>query len=158
MNCSIAQSLEIIGEWWTPLILREAFFGVTRFDEFQTRLGIARNILSARLDTLVDAGVLERVVYDEARGRSDYRLTEMGRDLWRVLTMLRQWGDRWLLGAGDEPVSLVHTACGSATVAELACSECGEPLRREDLRLVRGPGAAEDSVLPERSPAVEHDA
>lgn len=146
MNCSIAQTLEIIGEWWTPLILREAFFGVTRFDELQARLGIARNILSARLDTLVDAGVLERVVYDEARGRSDYRLTEMGRDLWRVLTMLRQWGDRWLAGAGNEPVSLVHTTCGSATVAELACSACCELLRRADLRLVRGPGGSDDAL------------
>jgi DNA-binding HxlR family transcriptional regulator len=147
MNCSIAQALEVIGEWWTPLILRESFFGVTRFDEFQSRLGIARNILSARLDTLVGAGVMERVVYDEARGRSDYVLTDKGRDLWGILTMIRQWGDRWLSGEGNEPVSLVHTTCGSPAIAELACSECGEVLRRQDLRLARGPGAAPDDPL-----------
>ena len=103
MNCSIAQALEIIGEWWTPLILRDAFLGVTRFEEFHDRLGISRNILSARLDTLVDAGVMERRTYEEARGRSDYVLTDKGRELWPVLTTLRQWGDKWLLGDDKAP-------------------------------------------------------
>ena len=86
MSCSIARSLEIVGEWWTLLIIRDAFLGVTRFEELQQRLGIARNILTDRLDTLVDAGVMERHLYDEARDRYDYKLTPMGRALWPVLT------------------------------------------------------------------------
>ena len=141
MNCSIAQALEIIGEWWTPLILRDAFLGVTRFEEFHDRLGISRNILSARLDTLVDAGVMERRTYEEARGRCDYVLTDMGRELWPVLTTLRQWGDKWLLGEGNAPLALVHTTCGSRARAELVCSECGEHLDRRDIRMVGGSNA-----------------
>ncbi len=141
MNCSIARSLEVIGEWWTPLILREAFFGVTRFDDLQQHLGIARNVLTARLDGLVDHGVLERRPYDEARGRSDYVLTEKGRALWPVLVALRQWGDEWILGDGKAPVLLVHKTCGEQSTAVLTCDACGEPLRREDVRSVPGPGA-----------------
>ena len=137
MNCSIARSLEIIGEWWTPLILREAFFGVTRFDEFHHRLGISRNILSTRLDTLVEAGVMERRVYEEARGRSDYVLTDMGRELWPVLTMLRQWGDKWLVGEANAPVSLVHATCSNVAHVEPVCSECGERIERRDVRIIR---------------------
>jgi DNA-binding HxlR family transcriptional regulator len=141
MNCSIARSLEIVGEWWTMLIVREAFFGVTRFDELQARLGIARNILAARLATLVDAGVLERRTYDEARGRSDYLLTAKGRALWPVLTALRQWGDEWVLGPGREPVEMVHEGCGGRARMVPTCDQCGEQLRLRQLRLVPGPGA-----------------
>jgi DNA-binding HxlR family transcriptional regulator len=128
MNCSVAQSLEVIGEWWTLLIVRDAFFGVTRFEEFQSRLGIARNILATRLETLVAAGILERRVYEEARGRSDYVLTEKGRALWPVLTALRQWGDDWLVGEGNEPIEMVHRTCGQRARAEMVCSHCGERL------------------------------
>src|SRR6478752_4646818 len=98
MNCSIARSLEVIGEWWTLLILRDAFFGVTRFEVFQERLGIARNVLAARLDALVDHGVFERRCYDEARSRFDYVLTDKGKALWPVLVTIRQWGDEWISG------------------------------------------------------------
>src|SRR5688572_8693998 len=97
MHCPIAQSLEVIGEWWTLLILRDCFLGVSRFEDFVDRLGIARNVLTDRLDTLVDAGVLRRRPYDEARSRHDYLLTEKGRALWPVMTALRQWGDEWIL-------------------------------------------------------------
>src|SRR4051812_4866424 len=128
MNCSVARSLEIVGEWWTLLIVRDAFLGITRFEDFQRRLGIARNMLTARLDTLIEAGVMERRVYDEARDRADYVLTEMGRDLWPVLVSIRQWGDRWLSGEGNEPMVLVHTDCGEVTTAVLTCSACGEDL------------------------------
>ena len=143
MNCSIARSLEVVGEWWTLLILRDAFLGVTRFEDFQRRLGIARNMLTARLETLVDAGVMERRIYDEARGRADYVLTAMGRELWPVLVTLRQWGDRWLSGEGNEPMLLVHTACGEYTTAELVCSACGEHLESDTIRSRPGPGADE---------------
>ena len=98
MHCSIAQSLEIIGEWWTMLILRDAFLGVRRFDEFVERLGISRNVLTSRLETLVAAGVMERRPYDDARGRYDYLLTDKGRDLFPVMTAL-QIGDGLLAWA-----------------------------------------------------------
>src|SRR4051794_37790929 len=104
MECTLARSLDVIGEWWTLLILRDAFLGVTRFDDFQERLGIARNVLTARLDTLVDNGVLVRRFYDEARGRADYKLTAKGRDLWPVITAIREWGDTWIAGPGKEPL------------------------------------------------------
>ncbi len=136
MNCSIARTLDVIGEWWTPLILRDAFFGVTRFEEFQRRLGIARNILATRLDTLVEHGVLDRRPYDEARGRYDYVLTAKGKALWPVLVAIRQWGDEWIAGEGNEPVHMVHTTCGQRSTGILTCDACGETLRREDIRSV----------------------
>src|SRR4051795_6197493 len=115
MNCSIAQALEEIGEWWSLLIIRDALLGITRFDDFRERLGIARNILTTRLDTLVDAGVLERRLYDEARDRHDYVLTAKGRALWPVITTLRQWGDKYVVGRGKEPVRMRHETCGAVT-------------------------------------------
>lgn len=144
LNCSVARSLEIVGEWWTLLILRDAFLGVTRFDRFQRRLGISRNILAARLETLVSAGILEEQPYDEARGRSDYVLTEKGRALWPVLVALRQWGDEWVTGEDRAPLLTQHRACGAVTRADLVCSGCGEPIRHGDLRAVAGPGADEE--------------
>jgi DNA-binding HxlR family transcriptional regulator len=148
MNCSIARSLEVIGEWWSLLIVRDAFFGVTRFEEFQERLGIARNILAKRLDTLVDNGVLERHIYDEARGRADYELTDKGRALWPVMVTLRQWGDDWITEDGKAPIALLHTSCGSRTTAHLVCDHCGERLERRQVRSVAGPGLTDDGLLP----------
>ena len=143
MHCSIAQTLEIIGEWWTLLILRDAFLGVRRFDDFVERLGISRNVLTNRLDTLVDAGILERRPYDEARGRFDYVLTDKGRALWPVMTALRQWGDEWILGEGNEPVLLMHRDCGHTMTAHMTCGACGERLEARSVRAVAGPGATE---------------
>src|SRR5690349_25173948 len=94
MHCSIAQALEVVGEWWTLLILRDALLGVTRFDDWQRRLGIARNILSARLEALVEEGILERHRYQERPPRHEYVLTRRGSDLAPVLEALRTWGDR----------------------------------------------------------------
>jgi DNA-binding HxlR family transcriptional regulator len=147
MHCSIAQSLEVIGEWWTLLILRDAFLGVTRFDDFARRLGIARNVLTARLDTLVDNGVLVRVPYDEARGRFDYRLTAKGRALLPVLTAIRQWGDEWLLGEEAAPIVVEHTTCGHVSKGVLTCDHCHEELTTRTLRARRGPGFREDAEL-----------
>ena len=140
MACSVAQSLEIIGEWWTPLILRDAFLGVTRFSGFQERLGIARNILSARLDTLIEHGVMKKVPYQDNPVRYDYKLTEKGRDLWLVVAALREWGDRWEAPDGP-PVSMTHTSCGHVTHIVPTCSACGEVLSPFDLRATRGAGA-----------------
>lgn len=147
MNCSVGRSLEIIGEWWTLLILRDAFLGVRRFEDFARRLGIARNVLATRLDTLVDAGVLERRTYDEARDRADYVLTEKGRALWPVLTAIRQWGDEWVLGEGHEPLVLRHTVCDHETHAVMTCDHCGERLDTRTVRAEPGPGAGDDDEL-----------
>lgn len=148
MNCSIARSLDLVGEWWTLLILRDVFLGVRRFEDFVTRLGIARNVLTNRLDRLVEAGILERRPYDEGRGRFDYVLTEKGRALWPVLVALRQWGDQWVLGEGNEPLLLEHRTCGHQTTAVLACDECGEVLDVRSVRAVPGPGATGGDPLP----------
>jgi DNA-binding HxlR family transcriptional regulator len=141
MTCSIARSLEVIGEWWTLLILRDAFLGITRFEAFQERLGIARNVLTARLETLVEHGVLERHCYDEARARYDYLLTDKGRALWPVLVTLRQWGDEWEVGKRNAVMRMVHKDCGKQTTASLTCDRCGEELQRTHVRMVSGPGA-----------------
>lgn len=148
VNCSVARSLEVIGEWWTLLIVRDALMGVTRFEQFQERLGIARNVLTARLDKLVEEGVLERRAYDEARGRYDYVLTPKGRALWTVVTAIREWGDEWILGKGHEPVAMVHEACGARTTVEPRCSRCHEPLHPGDLHLVPGPGSTDPTLIP----------
>ncbi len=141
MDCSVAQCLEVVGEWWSMLIVRDSFLGVTRFEEFQRRLGISRNILQARLSTLVDAGVLTRVPYSNHPPRDDYRLTTKGRDLWPVLTAMRQWGDTYAAPNGP-PIEVVHSGCGSVTTAVLVCSDCGEPLNARDVSVVAGPGRA----------------
>jgi DNA-binding HxlR family transcriptional regulator len=141
MNCSIARALEQIGEWWTFLILREAFMGTRRFDQFQRHLGIARNILSARLKKLVARGILERRVATEDARRVEYRLTERGRDLFPVMMALRQWGDRWVIGVERAPVIVVERE-SSQPIAELrVTSRDGRPLRPSEVRMVAGPGA-----------------
>jgi len=139
MNCSVAQCLEVVGEWWSMLIVRDLFLGVTRFEDFAERLGISRNILNQRLDRLVETGVVDRVPYCEHPVRFDYRLTEKGRDLWPVLTAMRQWGDRWEAPEGPR-LELVHNGCGHVAQVVGMCSECGERVERSDLHAVNGPG------------------
>jgi len=138
MDCSVAQCLEVVGEWWSMLIVRDAFLGVTRFDAFQRHLGIARNILQQRLSKLVDAGILTRVAYSERPPRYDYRLTDKGRDLWPVVNAMRQWGDRHAAPDGP-PLRLVHKGCGSTDEAVLVCGSCGEPVGPRDVTAVPGP-------------------
>jgi len=142
MHCSVAQCLEVVGEWWSMLILRDVFLGVTRFDQFQERLGISRNILNQRLGRLVDEGVLEKVSYSEHPPRYDYRLTDKGRDLWPVLTAMRQWGDQYAAPDGP-PLEVIHRGCGQVSQAVLTCSACGDPMTVRDARAVPGPGDAD---------------
>ena len=141
VTCSVAQCLDVVGEWWSLLIVRDAFLGVTRFDDFQARLGISRNILTRRLNHLVDSGVLRRVPYQDHPPRSEYRLTAKGRDLWHVVTAMRQWGDRWA-APGGPPVETRHTACGHVVTAVPSCSHCGEPLDARSVTAIPGPGAS----------------
>jgi DNA-binding HxlR family transcriptional regulator len=142
VTCSVAQCLEVVGEWWSLLIIRDAFFGVTRFDDFQARLGISRNILTQRLNRLVEGGILRREPYSDHPPRSEYRLTAKGRDLWLVVTAMRQWGDRWAAPAGP-PMEIKHKACGRVVTAVPVCSHCGEPLDARSVTALPGPGASE---------------
>jgi len=151
MDCSVAQCLEVVGEWWTMLIVRDAFLGVKRFDTFQRRLGISRNVLQQRLERLVDAGVLERVAYSDHPVRYDYTLTTKGRDLWPVLNAMRQWGDTYAAPHGA-PLNLVHTTCQHETIATLVCSHCGETLDSRNVRAVAGEGRTASWLPPQRQP------
>jgi DNA-binding HxlR family transcriptional regulator len=138
--CSVARTLEAVGERWTILILRDAFLGVRRFDDFQRSLGIARNVLQNRLERLVAEGIFERVRYQERPERFEYRLTEKGVDLWPVLVALIQWGDRHVYPDGA-PVILEHRDCGGAVDERRMCKRCGAALGARDVRARVGPGA-----------------
>jgi DNA-binding HxlR family transcriptional regulator len=142
MNCSIARALELVGEWWTMLILREAFLGTRRFQDFQRNLGIARNILSARLKKLVTRGILERAAAEGGGRRLEYRLTEKGRAFFPVLIALMQWGDRFAACAGGPPIKVVDRASGSPIADIRVLSQDGRPLGGGEVRIVPGPGAA----------------
>jgi DNA-binding HxlR family transcriptional regulator len=139
-NCSVARTLELVGERWTLLIVRDAFLGVKRFDEFQRSLGVARNVLSDRLGRLVEAGILERRLYQERPERYEYTLTEKGRELRVALAALRQWGDQHLAPAGP-PRLVEHAGCGGEAVATLVCGKCGKALGPDDISNRPGPGA-----------------
>ncbi len=140
-TCSIARALEVVGERWTILILRDAFLGVRRFDDFQRSLGIARNVLNARLHRLVEAGLLERRRYQERPERFEYRLTDMGRDLWPTIFALMQWGDRHLCSDGGPPVTLTHREWGGRFDAHRICEACGTRVTARQVTPRPGPGA-----------------
>lgn len=139
-HCSVARTLEIVGDPWSYLVLREIFLRLRRFDEIQSSLGVARNILSARLDHLVSRGVLVRRLYHERPPRFEYRLTEMGRDLYPSLIAMIHWGDTWLAGDAGPPLHLPDS-CGHGFHGELTCSVCGDPMGAHDVRYADGPGA-----------------
>jgi DNA-binding HxlR family transcriptional regulator len=141
MPCSIARTLAVVGEAWTPLILRDIVFGLTRFDELQRDLGVATNILTDRLATLVEHGLLTRAAYQRRPLRYRYELTEKGADLLPVLLALMRWGDRWAAEPAGPPVTIVHHGCQQVTQATTTCSHCGEPLRVGDVGARSGPGA-----------------
>jgi DNA-binding HxlR family transcriptional regulator len=126
--CSVARALEAIGDRWTMLVIRDAFHGVRRFDAFQERLGIARNVLSDRLTRLVDEGILEKRPYQERPPRFEYRLTSKGVDLFPVLVSLMMWGDRHAPDPGGPPMVIVHRDCGGEIDEHLLCDRCGKPI------------------------------
>ncbi len=141
MNCSVARTLSVVGERWTMLLLREAFLGRHRFDEFQQGTGIARNILSSRLRDLVRDGILDRVRSDGDTGRIEYRLTKKGLDLYPILVAMMRWGDTWLSGESGPPMTLIHRSCGAKTSLDMVCSHCGEPVvAREMIAIPRVAG------------------
>ncbi|MFV0277390.1 MAG: winged helix-turn-helix transcriptional regulator [Parahaliea sp.] len=152
----MARALSVVGERWTLLILRDAFLGTRRFDQFQRNLGITRHRLSERLGKLVDQGVLVKVPYQDRPVRHEYRLTRKGLGLYPVLMSLARWGDEWMAGDNGPPLEYVHRTCGHRTRSVLACHECGEPLRPESVVTEIGPGLSglavqienEESAMP----------
>jgi DNA-binding HxlR family transcriptional regulator len=140
--CSIARTLDAVGEWWSPLILRDVAYGVRRFREIQEDLGISANVLADRLATLVDEGLLETRVYQERPQRSEYLLTEKGAELIPVLLALKQWGDRWKWPDGLGPVRAVHEDCGHDVRVEVRCPHCEREVHNRELRAKPGASLA----------------
>ena len=143
MHCSVARTLDQVGDWWSLLIVRDAMLGARRFAEFETNLGIAKNILSDRLKRLCEDDILERC--GEGR-RVDYVLTRKGRDLWPVLEALRLWGDRWVFGPGNEPLVAQERGGGSRVARLLRADAEGNVLDSRNLEMAPGPGADEATL------------
>ncbi|WP_344608671.1 helix-turn-helix domain-containing protein [Sporichthya brevicatena] len=137
--CSVARTMDLLGDWWTPLVLRDAFYGIRRFDDFAAGLGIARNTLSERLRRLVDEGLMEKQPYQSDPVRYDYVLTEKGRDFFGVLAAMTAWGDRWLADSAGPPIVL-HHSCGHDAEVVTTCSHCGQPVTADNTEMRLGPG------------------
>ncbi len=135
LHCSVANTAELIGDRWTVLILRDAFLGVRRFDDFQKDLGIARNVLTERLTMLVEAGIFSTRLYEDRPPRFEYRLTEKGRDLYDVLVTMWRWGDKWSPPGDSFIRTLVHTECGAVTHGVLRCEACDGELDTRNTRV-----------------------
>jgi DNA-binding HxlR family transcriptional regulator len=136
---SVRRALELIGERWSLLILRETFFGVRRYGEFARNLSIPRPTLSARLKTLVDAGLLDRVRYARDPDRHEYRLTQAGRELYPAIVVLMRWGDTYLAGPEGPPILLRHNECGEIAQSYLACRHCGGEISVDKVTPEPGP-------------------
>jgi DNA-binding HxlR family transcriptional regulator len=149
-RCSIAGALEVVGERWSLLIVREVMLGVRRFDELQSDLGIARNVLQSRLKRLIERGVIEKRAYQERPTRYEYFLTEKGLDLWPTIVALLQWGDKYELPEAGAPVLLEHKRCGGAVDEHRICAACGSRLSVRDVVARPGPGASPDHPLRRR--------
>jgi DNA-binding HxlR family transcriptional regulator len=141
MACSIARTLDVIGEPWSPLVLRDVYVGMSRFDQLQADLGISRKVLTERLNHLVEQGVLERRPYDR-RPRYEYHLTAKGAELVDLLMVMVGWGDKWLAGDAGPPTLYRHHACGQVSSVDLRCAHCSEPMHAGDVDVLPGPGAA----------------
>src|SRR4051794_28041776 len=147
-TCSVARTLELGGERWTLLIIRDAFLGVRRFGDFAERLGVARNVLQDRLERLVEAGILMKVPYQQRPLRHEYRLTDMGRDLWPSLVALLQFGGRPLAPPAGAPMLLLHRGCGGELDDRRMCRTCGAPVELRDVESRPGPGGARLPAAP----------
>ncbi len=139
-TCSVARSLEILGERWTLLVIRDVFYGRRRFDAIQEDLGIARNVLATRLARLVEEGILEKRAYQDHPPRFEYFLTEKGIDLWPVMVAMMHWGDRYLADHDGPPVVIHHKECGGEVDDRGYCERCGQRLNARDAFAERGPG------------------
>ena len=142
LNCSIARTLDVVGEWWTLLILRDALRGTRRFDDFQTSLGLARSVLTARLRKLTDEGILERQQYSEHPPRYEYRLTDKGRAFFPHVMVMLNWGDKWFRAPEGPATLLSHTSCGGEFRPELHCSVCRLELHGSQIQVGGDPPKA----------------
>ena len=149
-SCSIAGALEVVGERWSLLIVRDILLGLRRFDELQSHLGIARNVLQARLTRLQEHGVIEKTAYNQRPLRFEYRLTEKGLDLWPTIVALMKWGDRHTPPEGGPAVIIEHRGCGGAVDEHRICERCGARLQAKDAVGRAGPGASPDHPLVRR--------
>jgi DNA-binding HxlR family transcriptional regulator len=141
--CPIARTTDLIGDWWTPLVLRNAFAGQRRFDDFQQSLGVSRPVLAQRLARLVDEGLMEKVRYEEHPPRYEYRLTDKGREFWNVLAAMWRWGADWLWEGDELPVMLVDRDTGEEVRPLVVDETTGKPL---DVRRVRVRGSRDESL------------
>lgn len=144
-NCSVARALEIVGDWRTLLVVRQAFLGVRRFADFEASLGIAKNVLTQRLMHLTEHGVMKRVDAGVHGTRYEYELTAMGKDLATVMTALRQWGDRWVFGEGQEPLLVLDRRTGRPLPRVRMLDEQGQPISARDMEVRPGPGASAET-------------
>lgn len=135
LECAVANTVEMVNDAWTILILRDSFLGVRRFDEFVNDLGIARNVLADRLGRLVANGMLETVLYEQHPPRYEYKLTEQGKDLFDVLMALWSYGERWKPPADPNRQKVIHVSCGHEAQAVAHCGNCGERLTRREVRI-----------------------
>lgn len=142
MACSIARTLDIIGEPWSPLILRDVYVGLDRFEQIQSDLGISRKVLTERLKWLVESGVLARRQYEHRPPRYEYKLTEKGAELVDLLMVMVAWGDKFADDGSGPPVLYRHRSCGEISHVELHCAHCGELMRGGDVEVLPGPGSA----------------
>ncbi|HSW13352.1 MAG TPA: helix-turn-helix domain-containing protein [Solimonas sp.] len=140
MSCSVARTASVIGDRWTILILRNAFLRIRRFEDFQSNLGITRHLLAGRLKRLVEEGILERVSYQDAPPRFEYRLTLKGRALYPIVVAMTAWGDAWMDGGKGAPLLLQHKSCGKVVTPQLSCPECGEAIEPQQMSALPGPG------------------
>jgi DNA-binding HxlR family transcriptional regulator len=138
MHCSLARSLEVIGDWWSPLIIRDIYLGIDRFTDLAEDLGLSRNLLTERLNRLVDNGVLRRERYRERPPRDRYTLTEAGREFVPILVALTAWGDRWQTPEGGPPIRFQHG--DHRAMPMVACAECGRQIAAQELTAKPGPG------------------
>jgi DNA-binding HxlR family transcriptional regulator len=146
INCGIGQALEVVGDWWSLMIVRDAVFGACRFGDFEKSLGIAKNILTNRLDHLVEHGIFEKVDVGSAGTHFEYHLTDKGDALLPVLIALREWADEWVFGRGHEPILILDRRTGKRVPKIRVRASDGRPLSRRDLQPVPGPGASKDTI------------
>jgi DNA-binding HxlR family transcriptional regulator len=139
--CSVGRTVEILSDAWSFLILRECFFGMRRFEQFQSLLKVPRNTLVNRLNKLVDLGLLRKARYSEGSSRFEYRFTDMGRDLYPTMLSMLWFGDKWLGGTEGLPLQLIHKRCGHPCSPKVTCSACHEPVDPRDVQHRNGPGA-----------------
>jgi DNA-binding HxlR family transcriptional regulator len=140
MQCSMSRALDVIGDWWTPLIIRDLFIGVTKFDQLVADLGISRNLLTERLRLLEEHRVVSRRAYCEKPPRHEYRLTEAGADLVPVLMALTAWGDKWVRPNEGKPILFRHQACGHVFTPQITCPHCSGAVEAAGVTAIPGPG------------------